>query len=135
MNQICFASLEDIDALSKLDHHISYIALKESIQYKRFFVLKLEDAIIGWLRYNLFWDNTPFMNMLYILEPYRNQGYGTSLLKYWEEQMILKGYTTLMTSTLVHEQAIHFYMKYGYKVVGGFYLSDEYETILSKERK
>ena len=37
---------------------------------------------IGWLRFNLFWDNIPFLNMLYFLEEYRRKGYGKQLLDY-----------------------------------------------------
>lgn len=32
--------------------------------------------LIGWLRWGLFWDNTPMMNMLYLLKGHRNKGYG-----------------------------------------------------------
>lgn len=35
-----------------------------------------DNKIIGWLRYSYFWDNIPFMNMLYINENYRNKGIG-----------------------------------------------------------
>jgi hypothetical protein len=38
--------------------------------------LKEHENIIGWLRYNLFLDNVPFMNTLFILEAYRNKGIG-----------------------------------------------------------
>lgn len=133
MTSIRLANQKDICFLSEMDTHISYEILRESIENKRIYVLELEKKIIGWLRYNLFWDNTPFMNMLYILEHYRKQGYGSLLLEHWENQMQLQGYKTLMTSTLVHEEAIHFYLKYGYQVVGGFHPNvDEYEIILKK---
>ena len=130
---IRYAAEKDFELLSKYDKHICETELKNCIKTKRILLIFHNDVFFGWLRYNLFWDNTPFLNMLYILEDYRKQGLGSLLLEHWENQMQIQGYETLMTSTLVHEDAIHFYMKYGYQVVGGFHPSeDEYEVILKK---
>ncbi|MDE6408525.1 MAG: GNAT family N-acetyltransferase [Anaeroplasmataceae bacterium] len=133
MSSIRLAVQKDLDFLSEYDKHIDYTTLKDSIENKRIYICELDNKSIGWLRYNLFWDNTPFLNMLYVLEEYRKQGFGALLLEHWEKQMKIQGYKTIMTSTLVHEDAIHFYLKYGYQVVGGFHPSeDEYEVILKK---
>ena len=134
MTSMRLAVQKDMDFLLDHDPHISYRTLRESIDNKRVYILELNYNIIGWIRYNLFWDNTPFLNMLYILEEYRKQGLGAFMLEYWENQMQIQGYETLMTSTLVHEDAIHFYLKNGYQVVGGFHPTmEEYEVILKKE--
>lgn len=58
---------------------ICYIALKDEIP-------------VGILRYNLFWDNTPFCNLLFIAEPYRRTGIGKELMRFWEEDMHSRGY-------------------------------------------
>ncbi|MDE6661164.1 MAG: GNAT family N-acetyltransferase [Anaeroplasmataceae bacterium] len=134
MTSMRLAVYKDLDFLTGHDPHISYRALRESIENKRVYILEMNYNIIGWIRYNLFWDNTPFLNMLYILEEYRRQGLGAFMLEYWENQMQVQGYETVMTSTLVHEDAIHFYLKNGYQVVGGFHPTmEEYEVILKKE--
>ena len=39
-----------------------------------------DDKFVGWLRYNLFWDNTPFMNMLYLLDNERGKRNGSRLV-------------------------------------------------------
>ncbi|MDE6656864.1 MAG: GNAT family N-acetyltransferase [Anaeroplasmataceae bacterium] len=133
MRSIRLANLKDTEFLVENDKHIAYDILRDSIEKGCIYILEIEDKIIGWLRYNLFWDNTPFLNMLYIFEEYRNQGLGSLLLEHWENQMQLQGYQSVMTSTLVHEDAIHFYLKYGYQVVGGFHpTEEEYEVILKK---
>ena len=72
------------------------------------------------LRYNLFWDNTPFCTMLFIDAEYRNRGYGKLMMEHWEQDMKSQGYGMLMTSTQVDEDAQHFYRKLGYKDSGGF---------------
>ncbi len=134
MDKIRVATLSDISFLEKYDLHISKDILKISITHERIYIMEKENQIIGWCRYNLFWDNTPFLNMLFVLEPYRYHGYGTALLKHFEQEMLLQGYFEVMTSTLVHEDAIHFYLKENYQVVGGFHpTSCEYEIILKKK--
>ena len=93
-----------------------------------------EERSVGWLRYNLFWDNTPFMNMLYILEEFRGEGFGKEFVAFWEVLMKKLGYEIVITSTASDEYAQHFYNKLGYSVIGGFTIvGDPYELILSKK--
>ena len=77
---------------------------------------------IGLLRYNLFWDNTPFCTMLYVDHHFQGCGYGKALMDYWEEDMKKQGYGMLLTSTQVDETAQHFYRKLGYKDCVGLYI-------------
>ena len=79
---------------------------------------------MGWLRYNLFWDNTPFMNMLFLLDNYRGKGYGKQLVNTWKCNMKAIGYDIVRTSTLSNEQAQHFYRKLGYKDAGSLLLEN-----------
>ena len=71
------------------------------------------------LRYNLFWDNTPFCTMLFVDENYRGKGYGRKLVEFWEADMKKQGFGMQLTSTQVDENAQHFYRKLGYKDCGG----------------
>jgi ribosomal protein S18 acetylase RimI-like enzyme len=96
-------------------------------------VAKDNGKIIGWLRYNLFWDNIPFMNMICLIEEYRRIGIGTKLMKYWEDEMKQNGYKNVLTSTQSNEEAQHFYRKIGYTEIGGFkYFNEPYEIIFQK---
>ena len=80
-----------------------------------------EDNIpVGILRYNLFWDNTPFCTLLFIHSAYRGKGCGKMLMEHWEKDMKAQGYDMLLTSTQVDEEAQHLYRKLGYKDCGGF---------------
>lgn len=131
--KIKIAEIENLDLLVLHDKHISKNELRNLLSIGRVFIAEEEGAFIGWLRYNLFWDNTPFMNMLYILETERGKGYGKLLVKHWEEQMKQDGYFNVMTSTASDEYAQHFYRKLGYESVGGFIPKGEpFELILSK---
>ncbi len=131
---IRFAAPEDIALLTEYDKHITKQELENSIRLNRVFIAKENNQLAGWLRYNLFWDNTPFMNMLYLLEDSRGKGFGRQLVQYWENQMKLLGYDVVMTSTQSDEYAQHFYNKLGYSAIGGFLPEDApYEIILSKK--
>ncbi len=130
---IRLATTIDIKILSQHDKHISKTELENLIRLNRVYIAEDNGKFVGWLRYNLFWDNTPFMNMLFVLDEYRGSGIGRQFVEYWECEMKLLGYETVMTSTSSDEYAQHFYMKLGYKVIGGFMPDgDPYEVILSK---
>lgn len=122
---IRYASEADLEALAAHDRHIAREELAESIRRQRVLVMLDGGALAGWLRYNLFWDNTPFMNMLYLLEGRRGQGLGGQLTAFWEREMQARGYTEVLTSTLSNEGAQHFYRAHGYVDCGSLLLPGE----------
>ena len=94
----------------------------------------VDGNFVGWLRWNLFWDEIPFMNMLYFLEEYRGKGYGTQMVKFWESEMVKLGYDKVMTSSQANEFAQHFYRKLGYQDAGSFFpFCNDLEIIFTKE--
>ncbi|WP_297417879.1 GNAT family N-acetyltransferase [Clostridium sp.] len=129
-----YASELDFQFILDNDRHVSKQLIKNKLKEKEIMIAKDQDnKVIGWLRYNYFWDNTPFMNMLYLNENYRNNGIGKELVGFWETEMKTKGYELVMTSTLSNEQAQHFYRKLGYKDSGSLLLDDEpLEIIFTK---
>ena len=128
------ATPDDIEILSKQDMHISKQELENSIRLGRVYVAEENGNFVGWLRYNLFWDNTPFMNMIYLLEENRGTGFGKQLVEYWENQMKMSNCKIVMTSTASDEYAQHFYHKLGYSTIGGFLLEDDpYEVVMAKK--
>lgn len=132
--QIRMAYGGDFEWIAGQDRHISADELRNLLRLGRVYVVEEHGERIGWLRYNLFWDNTPFMNMLFIREGYRCQGYGRALVRHWEEEMKRKGHDVVMTSTASNECAQHFYNRLDYRTVGGFLpVGEPYELILLKE--
>ena len=86
--KISYGSIEDMDFILEKDHHVN----KELVEFK----LNLGEYIlakdgngnsIGWLRYNYFWDNTPFLNLIYVDERFRGRNLGKNLLDFWEAEM------------------------------------------------
>lgn len=130
---IRYANMNDFEVLKQYEHGVSEEELKNCIESGRILVMFQANTFAGWLRYNLFWDSIPFMNMLFFLEGYRGKGYGTQLMDYWEEEMRARGYEYVLTSTLSNEEAQHFYRKSGYIDCGALLLSGEpLEIILQK---
>ena len=127
---IRIATLEDLYELKLLDHHIHIDELRKVIILGRVYILELDKKIIGCLRYGLFWDNTPFINLLYILEEYRNRGYGSKFMWYFETEIRVKQYTKILLSTQSDETAKDFYSKIGYRIIGGFTLTNEVEELI-----
>ncbi|MNE73052.1 Acetyltransferase (GNAT) family protein [compost metagenome] len=86
------------------------------------------------MRYGYFWDNIPFMNLIWLDEPFRGKGAGAEVVHFWEEQMKQKGFNMVMTSTQADEGAQHFYRKLGYKDAGCLILdSQPLEILLTKK--
>lgn len=130
---IRYADENDFEQLVQLDHHISPDELKNAIKLYRIILLEDSGGLTGWLRYGLFWDNIPFMNMLYLLEGKRGQGIGGQLVEYWESEMKRMGYEDVLTSTLSNERAQFFYRRHGYVDCGSLLLPGEpLEIILRK---
>lgn len=111
---------QDKTAWYQLDKHLPAQEFDVKVKNKQGYVYIKDEEVIGVLRYNLFWDNTPFCTMLYISDKYRGQGYGKQLMLYWEQEMRSKGFGMVMTSTQSDEEAQYFYRKLGYRDAGGF---------------
>ena len=120
MIDIRYVQLEDKKFWYRLDKHLPEQEFNQKVLQKRGYVLLENHIPIGLLRYNLFWDNTPFCTMLFIDWQHQGKSYDKKLMTYWEHDMKSQGYGMLLTSTQVDEQAQHFYRKLGYKDCGGF---------------
>lgn len=122
-----------MEELSKLDEHVSAVELTQIIERRRLIIAKTDGHITGWLRFGMFWDKIPFMNMLFVIESERSNGLGTALADFWENEMRRTGFSFVLTSTLSNETAQHFYRKRGYRDCGSLILPGEpLEIILLK---
>ena len=131
--RIDWADPKDVDRLKRLDRHLPPAQLSQAVEQGRVLAAWDGQVLAGWLRYGWFWDNTPFLNLLFVQKEYRGQGWGNLLLRRWEKEMKQQGFSVLLTSTQAQEQSQHFYRHFGYRDVGGFLLPPEpYELILAK---
>ncbi len=123
MTDIRYVEEGDKEFWYSLDGHLPEAEFMNKIRDKRGYVLIKDDTPIGLLRYNLFWDNTPFCTMLFIDFKYQGNGYGRMLMEHWEHDMTSQGYEMFLVSTQVDEKAQYFYRKLGYKDCGGLVIN------------
>ena len=118
--EIRLAVAEDEANILQYDCHIHYNRIGECIHSGLVDVLCDGDTIIGVLRWNLFWQSIPFLDLIYMDEAYRGQGWGRKMMENWEETMKCMGYPYVMLSTQADETAKFFYEKIGYRRIGAF---------------
>lgn len=123
MTIIRYVTEKDKNFWFKLDRHLPECEYLKKVRDKMGYVMLDNNAYVGVLRYNLFWDSIPFCNLIFIDGKYQCQGYGKKLLEFWEADMKSLGYDFVMTSTQSDENAQHFYRKQGYKDSGGLLIS------------
>ena len=116
---IRYAVPEDKAFWFSIDRHLPEAEFDKKVRDRQAYVLLADGRPAGLLRWNLFWDNTPFCTLLYIDAPYRMRGFGRALTEHWERDMRQRGYGMVLTSTQVDEDAQHFYRRLGYKDCGG----------------
>lgn len=112
------ATVKDTSFCTSIDPHITSTQLTTKIENGEILLATNCIEPIGYLRYNYFWDEIPFMNMLIVLEEYRGQHVGTQLVEFWETTMKQRGYDQVLTSTQENEEAQHFYRKLSYHEIG-----------------
>lgn len=128
------ATADDLEVLAAHDRHLRVEMLSAAIEAGRVLVAEAAEGILGWLRWGLFWDEIPFMNMLFVFEPARGRGLGGRLVEDWEERARADGHGAVLTSTRSDEPAQHFYRRRGCADAGALLLPDEpTELILRKE--
>lgn len=116
--KIRFAKKSDKVFWFSLDKHLPEREFGNKVRDRQAYVITVDGFPAGILRYNLFWDNTPFCTLLYIADGYQRRGLGKALMYRWEADMRALGYDRVLTSTQSDESAQHFYRAIGYSDCG-----------------
>lgn len=124
MFEIRYVAESDKQFWHTLDKHLSEAEFRLKIRDKRGYIISYAGKTVGVMRYNLFWDNIPFLTLIYFDEVCRGKGFGRQAMLFWENEMRSLGYEMVMTSTRVDEDAQHFYRKLGYKDKGGIFFDN-----------
>ena len=125
MFDIRYVTMADKPFWFTLDPHLSEKEFNAKVRNNQGYVIGVDNQPIGILRYNLFWDNTPFVTLIKLQEAYHGKGFGSQAMNHWESEMQELGYKLVMTSTQSDEQAQHFYRKLGYVDSGCLLLNDK----------
>ena len=115
----------DFSQVRNFDRHIPQDRLLACIEAGQVLVLKENQSIRGILRWSLFWQTIPFVDLIFLDFAIHGQGCGTSMMHDWESRMAQAGYSFVMTSTQEDETAWQFYEKLGYARIGSFLPPDQ----------
>jgi GNAT superfamily N-acetyltransferase len=127
------ANTSDRPFLEEMDQHVSPGTLAGLVSAGRVMVADVDGSVAGCLRWGLFWDQVPFMNLLWVVPDRRGQGVGTALVEAWERSQRAAGHRLVLTSTMADERSQHLYRRLGYVDSGVLLLPDEAaELILRK---
>ena len=124
MWEIRYVQPQDRDFWFRLDRHLPEAEFERKVREKQGYLLLEDGQPAGLLRYNLFWDNTPFCTLLFVDWPRQGRGYGRRLMEHWAADMRRQGYRLLLTSTQADEGAQHFYRRLGYRDCGCLLLEE-----------
>jgi len=79
------ATDSDLPFLDDVDKHISHEVQADLVSQGRVMVAEIDGVAIGCLRWGMFWDEVPFMNLLWVVPQWRGRGVGTTLIETWEK--------------------------------------------------
>jgi ribosomal protein S18 acetylase RimI-like enzyme len=130
---IRIASDLDLRFLCDVDRHVSHQLQAELVSLGRVMVAEVGGVAVGCLRWGMFWDEVPFMNLLWVVPERRGNGVGTTLIESWEKSQLAAGHTMVLTSTVSTERAQHLYRRLGYVDSGALFLPDEPTEIILRK--
>lgn len=118
------ATNSDLLFLGEEDRHVSPDDLADLVSAGRVMLVEVDGVVVGFLRWGLFWDQVPFMNLLWVVPEWRCQGVGTTLVDAWETSQRADGHSLVLTSTMSDERSQHLYRRLGYVDSGVLLLPD-----------
>jgi ribosomal protein S18 acetylase RimI-like enzyme len=127
------ASRAELPFLGSADVHLSTAELEHIVDDQRVLIADQDATPVGFLRWGLFWDEIPFMNLLYVLPAHRGSGIGSRLVAVWEQLQLAAGHSTVLTSSLANERAQQLYRRLGYLDSGCLLLPDEPTEIIFRK--
>jgi len=127
------AITSDLVFVAEVDRHVSADVLSDVVSAGRVMLAEVDGLPVGFLRWGLFWDQVPFMNLLWVLPDWRGRGVGTALIEAWEKSQRGAGHSMVLTSTVSAEPAQHLYRRLGYVDSGALLLPDEPAELLFRK--
>ncbi|SFS40763.1 hypothetical protein [Paenibacillus sp. 453mf] len=65
--KIDFATEAGYTYIADRDKHIAKSLIASKIRDNEIFILRDSSEVMGWMRYGYFWDNIPFMNLIWLV--------------------------------------------------------------------
>lgn len=130
----------DFKFLRALSDGPSDDALKALIRDGRLRIFDAYGRPIGYLKFTVLWDQLPFVELLFLAEADRGQGFGSEMMRAWEGEMATKGFARALTSSQANETAQVFWRKLGYSDCGSLELPGKptelfFEKLIAPKRR
>jgi len=114
-----FMGKQDRNFVTHIDQNVNDAGYDMRVCAKTGYIMWEENVPVGLLHYCVLWDKLPFLNLIFVDEKYRNQGFASQALAFWENDMKQRGYEMTLISTRADEEAQHLFRKLGYLDCGG----------------
>lgn len=122
MAEITVAAESDIQDIHSFDNEFLSKRLAECIKEHRIFVLRSKGKVVGVMRYNLFLESIPCLDMLTLDSAYIEKGYIQKMLDYWEFRMRELGYGYVMATMFTDRVENYSSETFAYQKMGAFSL-------------
>ncbi len=119
-----FMEQQDKDFVMSIDKHVDDNGYHKRVYTKTGYIMWEEGVPVGIMHYTVLWDNLPFLNIIFVDEKYRNKGFASQGIAFWENDMKTQGYQMTLISTQADEEAQYLYRKLGYIDCGGLIFHD-----------
>ena len=129
---VSFATADDLDELAGVEPHphMTRDILADKIARRQVVVARQGDRMVGHLRFSMFWDLIPFIDLLIVAPSLRREKIGTRLAMFLEDAMRSRGHRRVLTSSLSSEEGQKFFRAVGYVDAGCLLLPTEPLEIL-----
>lgn len=102
---------------SAYNHDESFF--REGIAAGHVLVARSSGSAVGYLIYQVWWGNTPFLALIRVLPEFRGKGLGKKLLTLCEEKLKKEGYEALISSSeRSNAEGNAFHHKMGFEPIG-----------------
>lgn len=111
----------------------NYMLREDANMYS--YAVHVEDNLAGLISLRYPWLRGPYIELLGLMESYRNQGIGTQVLNWAETQARFQNQNIWLATSSFNHQALQFYQRHGFKQIGtieGLVHSDYDELLLRK---
>lgn len=117
--QVITAQDRHFDSCYRFDQFNKQEVLREKINRNLVYIAVLDNKVVGYFRWDMFWNRIPYLCLIKVDKKSRSKGIGTKLLSTWQEELKTSGYTFCLSSSQVNEpEAVDWHFKRGFKEIG-----------------
>ena len=116
--KVRFAEDDDLKFVQQ-DSYISEDIVLRKIRDKEVIVAEKGEKSVGYLRVEYLWSKLPYIALIHVNEPFRNQGIGKSMLTFLTDRLNEQGHNVLYSSSQANEpSAQNWHRHMGFKESG-----------------